>query len=219
VGLPIWFFSTPVAPNALVVSQAIYPSQEHQPLVDHFPSSPIMSSYVSSSLHGEILDASNQEAKKKKKIKNNKKKNKQGGNQPAIVESVDNVYKTINIGHKPKFPCSICKGIHLLNHFPSIPNILEVWSMGSQQPMSPTSTSHAGDIPTTNDHKVGGKSGKARIPCLLCEEMYLTYLFPYMDEVLQWLEDIVFSQQQPLATSHESSPNQLLVDEVVDMTK
>jgi hypothetical protein len=46
-------------------------------------------------------------------------------------------------------------------------------------------------------------------------EMHLTYLFPCMDEASQLLEDIVVSQQQPPVASHESSPNQPLVDEVV----
>jgi hypothetical protein len=203
--------------NAPVASQEISPPQEHQPLVDPFPSSPIVSSSLSSSSPGEILDASNQEAKKKKKRKNKKKKNKQGGNQPTTVVSVDNVENPTNIGRKPKFPCRICKGDHLLNHFPGIPKVLEVWSMGSQQPMSPATASHAGDNPSTNDHKVGGKKGKVRIPCRLCGEMHLTYLFPHMDEASQLLEDIVVSQKQPPVASHESSPNQPLVDEVVGL--
>jgi hypothetical protein len=131
--------------------------------------------------------------------------------------SVDNVENPTNIGHKPKFPCRICKGDHLLNHFPGIPKVLEVWSMGSQQPMSPVTASHAGDNPSTNDHKVGGKKGKVRIPCRLCGEMHLTYLFPHMDEASQLLEDIVVSQKQPPVASHESSPNQPLVDEVVSL--
>jgi hypothetical protein len=209
-------FSTPLVP-APVSPQASSPPQEHQPPVDPFPSSPIVSSSLSSSSPSEILEASNQEAKKKKKRKNKKKKNKQGGNQPTTMVSVDNVKKTTNIGRKPKFPCRICKGDHLLKHFPGIPKVLEVWSMGSQQPMSPTTAGHVGDNPSTSDHKVGGKKGKVRIPCWLCRDMHLTYLFPHMDEASQLLEDIVVSQQQPPTASHESSPNQPLVDEVVGL--
>jgi len=47
--------------------------------------------------------------------------------------------------------------------------------------------------------------------------MHLTYLLPCMDEASQCLEDIVVSQKQPPISSHESSPNQLLVDEVIDL--
>jgi hypothetical protein len=42
--------------------------------------------------------------------------------------------------------------------------------------------------------------------------MNLTYIFPCMDEALQLLGDIVVSQKQRLNSSHQSSPNQPLVD-------
>jgi hypothetical protein len=38
-----------------------------------------------------------------------------------------------------------------------------------------------------------------------------------MDEASKLLEDIVVSQQQPPDTSHESFPNQALVDEVIGL--
>jgi hypothetical protein len=91
-----------------------------------------------------------------------------------------------------------------------------VWSMGSQQPMSLATAIHVGDNPSTSDHKVRGKKGKVRIPYRLCGEKHLTYIFPHMDESSQLLEDIIVSQKQPLASSHESSPNKLLVDEVAN---
>jgi hypothetical protein len=207
-----------VIPNAPGASNAIPPPQEHQPHVDPFPSSPVASSSLSSSSPGESLNTSNQEAKKKKKRKKKKKKNKQGGNQPAIdnhVGSVDDIDKSTNTRRKPKFPCRICKGDHLLKHFPGIPKVLEVWSQGSQQPMFQVVVGHAGDNPSTSNHQVGGKKGQVNIPCWLCGEMHHTYLFPCMDEASQLLEDIVISQQQPLVASHEPSSNQPLVDEVV----
>jgi hypothetical protein len=77
--------------------------------------------------------------------------------------SVDNVENPTNIGCKLKFPCRICKGDHLLNHFLGIPKVLEVCSMGSQQPVSLASTSHTGDNPSTSDLKVGGKKCKVGI--------------------------------------------------------
>jgi hypothetical protein len=220
IGLPVWLFSTPVIPNSLGASNASPPPQEHQPHVDPFPSSPIVSSSLSSSSPGESLDASNQEDKKKKKRKIKKKKDKKGRNQPTIVHhvgSVDDVGKPTNTGRKPKFPCRICKGDHLLRDFPGLPKVLEVWSMGSQQPMSPASGHHVDDNPSTSDHMVRGKKGKVNIPCWLCKEMHHTYLFPRMDEASKLLEDIVVSQQQPPTASHESPPDPPLVDEVVDL--
>jgi hypothetical protein len=92
-----------------------------------------------------------------------------------------------------------------------------VWSQGSQQPMFPAIAGHAGDNPSTSNHQVGGKKGQVKIPCWLCGEMHHTYLFPHMDEASQLLEDIVISQQQPPVASHEPSPNQPLVDEVVGL--
>jgi hypothetical protein len=43
--------------------------------------------------------------------------------------------------------------------------------MGSHQPMSQSVAGHDGDNPSTNDHKVGGKKGKGRIPCRLCRDV------------------------------------------------
>jgi hypothetical protein len=75
----------------------------------------------------ESHDASIQEAKKEKKRKNKEKQNKKRGNQPTTFNhggSVDNVEKHKNIGHKPNFPCRLCKGDHLLNDFPGILKVL-----------------------------------------------------------------------------------------------
>jgi hypothetical protein len=196
IGLPVWFFSTLVIPNAPSASYAIPPPQEHQPHVDPFPSSPVGSSSLSSSSPGESINASNQEDKKKKKRKKKKNKNKQGGNQPTTVNhagSVDDIDKPTKTTRKPKFPCRICKGDHLLKDFLGIPKILEVWSMGSQQPMSPLPASHVGDNPSTSNSKVGSKKGRVKFPCRLCEGSHQTYLFPRMDEASCLLEDIVDS--------------------------
>jgi hypothetical protein len=90
--------------------------------------------------------ASNQVDKKKKKRQIKKKKNKLGdkipttagdveSDQPAIVHhvgSVDNVDKSIKTHRKPKFPCRLCKGDHLLKDCPGIPVVVEVWSQGHQ---------------------------------------------------------------------------------------
>ena len=64
--LPIWLFSTSLASNTPIVPpqpdaspQHRSPSQHHQPHVDPLPSSPNMSSFLSSSSLGKSLDASN----------------------------------------------------------------------------------------------------------------------------------------------------------------
>jgi hypothetical protein len=80
--------------------------------------------------------------KKKKKRRIKKNKNKLGGELPTTAghigsdeptnfnhaRSVDNVDKSIKTYRKPKFPCRICKGDHLLKDFLSIPKVVEVWS-------------------------------------------------------------------------------------------
>jgi hypothetical protein len=211
IGLLVWLFSTLVMKNAPGALNAIRPPQEHQPPVDPFPSLPVGYSSLFSSMPGEICDASNQEAKKETKRKNKERKNKRRGNQPTIVNhvgSVDNVDKPKNIGQKPKFPCSLCKGDHLLNHCPGIHKVLEVWYQGSQQPVSPTFAGHSSDGPSTND--------KFKFPCKLCNANHHTYHFPRIEEASQLLEDNVVSQQQPSIASQESYPTQPMVDEVVN---
>jgi hypothetical protein len=149
IGLPVWLFSTQVIPNAvssLVVSTS---PQEHQPHVDPSPSSPIRSSSpsslarsssISSSSLSERSQASNLVDKKKKKRKNKKKKNKQGSKLPTTVKHVGKQPVTVNragsVGdvkitqttRKPKYPCRICKGSHILKDFLGLPKVIEVWS-------------------------------------------------------------------------------------------
>jgi hypothetical protein len=141
IGLPVWLFSTQVIPNAvsdLVVSTS---PQEHKPHVDPSPSSLVRSyspsplarsSSISSSSSSKIYEASNSVNKKKKKRKNKKKKNKQGSKIPTTVKcvgkkpvtidrarSVDDV-KITQTTRKPKYPCRICKGSHILKDFPGL---------------------------------------------------------------------------------------------------
>jgi hypothetical protein len=97
--------------------------------------------------------------KKKKKRKNKKKKNKQGsklpttvkhvGKQPVTVNhagSVDDV-KITQTTRKPKYPCRLCKGSHLLKDCPGLSKVIEVWSTHPRQPMSLASEQHADDSP------------------------------------------------------------------------
>jgi hypothetical protein len=231
IGLPVWFFSTPVIPNVPGASYAIPPPKNINLMLTLFLLH--LSGLLPFLLPRLVkdIDASNQVDKKKKKRKIKKKKNKQGaklpttaghvgGNQPVTVNhagSVDDIDKPTKTTRKPKFPCRICKGDHLLKDFPGLPKILEVWSMGSQQPVSPAASSHAGDNPSTSDSKVGSKKGRVKFPCRLCEGSHQTYLFPRMDEASHLLEEIVVSQQQLPTGYHKISTNQPLVDKVVDL--
>ena len=95
IGLPVWLFSTLLAPNTPIIPpqsdaspQQSSPSQHHQPHVDPLPSSPNMSSSLSSSSLGISLDASNQVAKKKKKGNKKKKQDKKGVNQPTVAITI-----------------------------------------------------------------------------------------------------------------------------------
>ena len=58
IGLPIWLFSIPVVPCTPVTSNPNPSSQEHQPHVDPSPSSPDVSSPVSTSSPVESCSAS-----------------------------------------------------------------------------------------------------------------------------------------------------------------
>jgi hypothetical protein len=137
IGLPVWLFSTPVNVNAHSALSISTPPQDHQAHIDPLPSFPIGSSHSSSFL-SEISATSNQVYKKQKKRKIKKKKNKLGGKLPTtaghvgndqldIVHhagSVDYVDKSIKTHCKPKFPCKICKGDHLLKYFLGISKVV-----------------------------------------------------------------------------------------------
>ena len=76
IGLPIWLFSSPVIPCTPVASNPNPSSQEHQPHVDPSPSSPDVSSPISTSSPVESCSTTSQVDKKKKKRNIKKKKNK-----------------------------------------------------------------------------------------------------------------------------------------------
>ena len=107
------------------------------------------------------------------------------GNKPITTHqygSVYNIEKPKNIGHNPKLPCKICKGDHLLIHFPGIQKGLEVLSQDSQQPISPSTAGHAHDSSSTSDNKVEGRKDKVKFHYKLCRGMNLTYHFPHIGE-------------------------------------
>jgi hypothetical protein len=61
IGLPVWFFSTQVIPNAASASVVRTSPQEHQPHVDPSPSSPVRSSSPSSLARSSSVSSSSSE--------------------------------------------------------------------------------------------------------------------------------------------------------------
>jgi hypothetical protein len=97
-------------------------------------------------LPSERYEASNPVDKKKKKRSNMKKKNKQGSTLPTTARHVGKQPVTDNHAgsvdgakitqktHKPKYPCSLCKGIHILKDFPGLSKVIEAWSTTLSNP-------------------------------------------------------------------------------------
>jgi hypothetical protein len=234
----VWLFSTQVIPTAVSASVTSTFPQEHQPHVDPSPSSPVRSSSpsslamlpsVSSSSSSESSEARNPVNKKKKKRKNKKKKIKQGskspttakhvGKQPVTVNragSVDDV-KIAQTTRKPKYPCRLCKGSHLLKDCPGLPKVIEAWSTHPHQPMSLAYEQHADDFPSTSHDIVGKKKSRAKFLCMLCKGSHLTHLCPHMEEASKLLEDMTVSQPQLPAAYHKLSLNPPVVDGMITL--
>jgi hypothetical protein len=237
IGLPVWLFSTQVIPNAVSASVVSTSPQENQPHVDPSPSSPVRSSSpssltrsssVSSSSSSESSKPSNSVNKKKKKRKNKKKKTKKGsklptsvkhvGKQPVTVNSAGSVddVKITQTTRKPKYPCRLCKGSHLLKDCPGLSKVIEAWSTHPRQPTSLASEQHADDLPSTSHDIVGKKKSRVKFPCMLCKGSHLTHLCPCMDEASKLLEDMTFSQPQLPAAYRKISPNPPVVDGMIN---
>ena len=134
--------------------------------------------------------------KKKKKRKIKKKKNKQTTkSQPITPPSAESVDLHTQRLRKPKFPCRLCKGDHLMKDCHGLSLVLEYWSRVSRQSMSSASGHHTDDPPSTSASVVKIQKGKVRNPCLICKEMHFTYLCPCMDEASKWFEGIIVPQQ------------------------
>jgi hypothetical protein len=166
--------------------------------------------------------------KKKKKRKKKKKKNKQGsklpttvkhvGKKPIIVDhagSVDDAKKT-QTTCKPKYPCMLCKGSHLLKDFPGLPKVIEVWSTHPDQPMSSASEQHVDDLLSTSHDTVGKKKSRVKFPCMLCKGSHLTHLFPCMEKASKLLEYITVSQLHLPRAYRKFSLNPPVVDGMIN---
>jgi hypothetical protein len=234
IGLPVWLFSTQVISNAVSSSVVSTSPQEHQPHVDPSPSSPVRSSSfsslarspsVSSSSSGDSSEASNSVNKKKKKRKN--KKNKQGSKPPTTVKHVGKQPVTVNRAgsvddvkitqttRKPKYPCRLCKGSHILKDCPGLPKVIEAWSTRPRQPMSSASEQHADDLLSTSHDTIGKKKSRVKFSCMLCKGSHLTHLCPRMDEASKLLEDMIVSQPQLPAAYRKLSLDPPVVDGMI----
>jgi hypothetical protein len=236
IGLPVWLFSTQVIPNAVGASVVSTSPQEHQPHVDPPPSSPVRSSSpsslarspsISSSSSSESSEPSNSVNKKKKKRKNKKKKTMQGSKLPTSVKHVGKQLVTVNrtgsvddvkitqTPRKPKYPCRLCKGSHLLKDCPGLSKVIEAWSTHPRQPMSSASEQHADDLPSTSHDTVGKKKSRVKFPCMLCKGSHLTHLCPWMEEASKLLEDMTVPQPQLPAAYRKLSLNPPVVDGMI----
>jgi hypothetical protein len=238
IGLPVWLFSTQVILNVVSDSVVSTSPQEHQTHVDPSPSSPVRSSSpsllarsssVSSSSSSESSESSNLVNKKKKKRKNKKKKNKKGsklpttvghvGKKPVIFNHAGNVddVKITQTNSKPKYPCRLCKGSHLLKECPGLSKVIEAWSTHPHQPMLLASEQHADDLLSTSHDTVGKKKSRVKFPCMLCKGSHLTHLFPCMDKASKLLEDMTVSQPQLPAGYRKLSLNPPIVDGMITL--
>jgi hypothetical protein len=236
IGLPVWLFSTQVIPNAVSAPVTSTCPQEHQTHVDPSPSSPVrssspsslaMSPFVSSSSSGESSEASNPVHKKKKIKKIKKKKDKQGSTPPTTIKHIGKQPVTVNCAgsvddvkitqttRKPKYPCKLCKGSHLLKDFPGLSKVIEVWSTHPRQPTLLASEQHADKPPSTSHDMVGKKKSRVKFLCMLCKGSHLTHLCPHMEEASKLLEDMNVSQPQLPAAYRKLSLNPPIVDGMI----
>ena len=146
----------------------------------------------SSTSPGESLDSSDQVAKKKKKKTKKKNFDKREAKAASTASKTSPLDNPPNPPRKVKYPCMLCTGDHLLQDFPGIPKVLEVWSNG-RPPLPVTSRSHVGGTSSASAGKTLKKQGKLTNPYKLCEGHHAIHLCPYMDEAKRVLENSTIS--------------------------
>jgi hypothetical protein len=166
--------------------------------------------------------------KKKKKRKIKKKKNNQRSKLPTIVGHLGKQAITVNcVGsvddakitqttRKPKYPCSLCKGSHLLKDFPGLSKVIEAWSTCPCHPMSSASEQHVDDLLSTSQDIVGTKKSRVKFPSKLCGGSHQTHIFPGMDEASQLLGDVTISQPQISAAYRSLTLNPPIVHGMIN---
>jgi hypothetical protein len=188
-----------------------------------------MSSPISSSSLSESYAASNLVDKKNKKRKKKKKKNKQGSKVPTVVGHVGiqpitidragsvNDAKITQTTRKPKYPCRLCKGSHLIKDCPGISKVIEEWFTYPRQPMLSASAQHVDDLPSTSQDIVAKKKIRVKFQCMLCRGSHQTHLLPHMEKASKLLEDMTISQPLLPASYHKISLNPPIVDGMINL--
>jgi hypothetical protein len=160
---------------------------------------------------------------------NKKKKYKQGSKPPTTIKHVEKQPVTINrdesvddvkitqTTRKPKHPCRICMGSHLLKDFPGLSKVIEVWSTHPNQPMSLASEQHVDDLPSNSHDTVGKKKSRVKFPCILCKGSHLTHLFPCMEKASKLLDEMTVSRSQLPAAYRKFSLNPPIVDGMITL--
>ena len=108
----------PVTPN---VSNVTSHPREDRPQPNPSPSSSVIASSLSSSLLDQSSMVSSLVDKKKKKGKGKKKKDKKEKKQQPFALDGARSKRTLR---KPKFPCKLCKGDHLLKECLGLSRVL-----------------------------------------------------------------------------------------------
>ena len=147
IGLLVWLFNL-VIHITLNVSNVTSPRGEDRPKPNPAPSFPVVASSLSSSSLDQSSTVSSKMDKKKKKGKGKKKKDKKEKKQQP--STLDGAYSKGTL-RKPKFPCKLCKGDHLLKECPVLSRVQEEWSKRSKPSVSSTSDHHVDDTPSTSD--------------------------------------------------------------------
>ena len=130
-----------------------------------------MASSLSSSSLDQISIVISHVGNKKNKWKGKKKKDKKEKKKQLYALVGAHSKRTLE---KPKFPCKLCKGDHLLKECPGLSHVQEEWSKRSKPSVSSTSDHHVGDTPSTSDPLVKCHKGKVLYPCLICKAMHRT---------------------------------------------
>ena len=152
IELPVWIFNSviPVTPN---VSNVTSPLREDRPQPNPSPSSLVVASYLSSSSLDQSSMVSSHGDKKKKGKGKKKKDKKEKKKQPSALDGAHSK----RTPRKPKFPCKICKGDHLLKECLGLSRVQEEWSKRSKLSVSSTCDHHVDNTPSTSDPLVKGR--------------------------------------------------------------
>jgi hypothetical protein len=97
------------------------------------------------------------------------------------------------IGHKPKFPCKLCKGDHLTHLFPGIREVQRLWSLSARSSDFESSQVSSHPIQSLVEKVVTPKQSLADPTSLLGDEVRLDHVVSHPAHPL--VEKVVMSMQ------------------------